>query len=213
MAVTDFTDYKVGEWEAPVSALPDRPSISASELKATFDANSIQLRDAYNSLVDALSESGMVDGLMCSDGKTISEALAGLELAILSAITTCKAYTDSAAIEAGAGDMVSAIYDPNRKKQNIYDYADAARSVAENKSLTVAGWTGNGPYLQTVAISQAGTKTNGFVAVAETATATQREAARDAMLSVTERNDNVLTITADGDKPEVEIPIVITMLG
>lgn len=54
---------------------------------------------------------------------------------------------------------------------------------------------------------------NGTISVAHNATAEQREIAREAMLSVIGQADGTLTIAADGEMPERDIPVYIILLG
>lgn len=54
---------------------------------------------------------------------------------------------------------------------------------------------------------------NGTISVAHNATAEQREIAREAMLSVIGQADGALTIAADGEMPERDIPVYIILLG
>jgi len=54
-------DFKITSWDAPVVNMDDNPSaegVTAAQLKAWFDSNSNQLKDAINGLIDALSENG-----------------------------------------------------------------------------------------------------------------------------------------------------------
>lgn len=92
------------------------------------------------------------------------------------------------------------------EKQNL-------KSTSCTISMTAAGWSGAGPYTQTVSVPGMTADTNGIIGLAQTTTAEQREAARDAMISVTGQAVGSLTVTADGDKPTVDIPSVVTMLG
>ena len=82
-------------------------------------------------------------------------------------------------------------------------------------TLTAAGWTGSAaPYTQTVAVAGiADANTPGEVGLAQSATKEQRDAARAAMISPTGQAVNSLTVTADGEKPTVAIPCVVTILG
>ena len=89
----------------------------------------------------------------------------------------------------------------------------AAVSVAYTATLTAASWTGTGPYTQTVTVTGLPAGAKGVVGLADSATAAQREAARDAMLVKTAQDAGSVTITADGDKPTINIPIVITEVG
>ena len=45
----------IASLEHPITALADRPPLSAEDLKAYFDANPIQLMHAHNALVQTLS--------------------------------------------------------------------------------------------------------------------------------------------------------------
>ena len=60
-----------------------------------------------------------------------------------------------------------------------------------------------------------GEKANSSVAINTTllASAEQREIAREAMLSVIGQADGTLTIAADGEMPERDIPVYIILLG
>lgn len=90
----------------------------------------------------------------------------------------------------------------------------AAKPTALTITLPAAGWTGTAaPYSQTVNVTGLTAGGNGDIGLAQTATAAQRAAARDAMLCVTGQAAGALTTTADGDKPTVNIPVIVTILG
>lgn len=89
----------------------------------------------------------------------------------------------------------------------------AAKSSMVTATLTAAGWSGSGPYTQTLSVAGLTADGNGSIGLAQTATAAEREAARDAMLSVTGQAAGTLTVTADGDKPTVDIPVTVTVIG
>lgn len=223
-----FSDYKITTWTQPVVNEADRPKRSAQEMKAVFDSNSNQLKTAFNGLIDALSASGSAGEIKLNDGKSVEEAVNGvstaleaavsnLSAAIEASITTCKQYTDDAVFASGAADMRKAVYDPNNVGADIYEYADGKNSGTLTKTIAASAWTGDAaPYVARVSFNIMGMRQNGFLAVAQEATAEQREAARAALLSVTGRtpaSGNYLTITADGDKPTVDIPVTLIMLA
>ena len=76
--------------------------------------------------------------------------------------------------------------------------------------LLASNWV-NGK--QTISVSGLGANQNGIVSVSHDATDEQREAARDAMLSVIGQADGSLTIAADGEIPVPDIPVSIVMLN
>lgn len=77
-----LTDNKITTWTNPIVNEADRPQRSASDMKAIFDSNSNQLKDALNALIEALAVGGAadigitVDGL---SGKTVSDIIAELK--------------------------------------------------------------------------------------------------------------------------------------
>ena len=75
-------------------------------------------------------------------------------------------------------------------------------------TLTSSGWSNKS---QSVTVSGLTSSTVGSVSIATTASATQREAARKAMLAITAQGTNSLTVECDGDVPSVDIPIVVNM--
>ena len=84
----------------------------------------------------------------------------------------------------------------------------ANSSVAINTTLLASAWVGvDAPYTQTLTISGLTASQNGTISVAHNATAEQREIAREAMLSVIGQADGTLTIAADGEMPERDIPV------
>lgn len=90
----------------------------------------------------------------------------------------------------------------------------ANNSIAVNTTLLASAWAGvDAPYTQELAVSGMSAAQNGTISVAHEATMEQRETARDAMLSVTGQEDGKLIISADGELPEADIPVVIILLG
>jgi len=90
----------------------------------------------------------------------------------------------------------------------------ADNSGAFNTTLLHTAWTGvQAPFIQTILVEDLGENQNGTISVAHNATFEQREAAREAMLCVTGQSDGTLTISADGEMPDIDIPVVIILLG
>lgn len=81
-------------------------------------------------------------------------------------------------------------------------------------TLTVAGWTGDStPYTQTVTVTGLPEDAHLIVGLAPTVTAEDMEAAAAAMLLATAQAAGSITISAFGDKPVSELPILIMEVG
>ena len=80
-----ITDNKITRWNNPIVNEADRPQRSASDMKAIFDSNSNQLRDALNNLIDALASGGAEDigaAVEGMEGQNVETILAELKALI-----------------------------------------------------------------------------------------------------------------------------------
>lgn len=112
-----------------------------------------------------------------------------------------------------------------RKKMNGSDNSNMVKidtalgekansSVAVNATLLASAWAGvEAPYTQVITVAGLTASQNGTISIAHNATAEQREIAREAMLSVIGQEAGKLTIAADGEMPELDIPVYIILLG
>lgn len=90
----------------------------------------------------------------------------------------------------------------------------ADNSVLVNATLLSTAWSGvDSPFTQELTVEGLGATQNGSISVAISATFEQRESARDAMLSIISQENGKLTIAADGELPELDIPVYIILLG
>lgn len=96
--------------------------------------------------------------------------------------------------------------------------ADEAENAAEGIGaygkevevvLTVSGWSGSGPYTQTVTVAGANEDSFGNVGLPESATKAQRDEARGSNLFVSDVGAGAITVTADGSKPTIDIPVLV----
>lgn len=90
----------------------------------------------------------------------------------------------------------------------------ADNSVSVNAVLLSDGWSSGEPTcLQELNITGLTSAQNGTISLSQIATKEQREAARKAILSVSSQEDGKLVITCDGEKPNIDIPVCIILLG
>lgn len=90
----------------------------------------------------------------------------------------------------------------------------ADHSVMVSATLLASAWAGvDAPYTQELSVEGLLENTNGIINVAHNATITERDVAREAMLAVSGQENGKLTIAADGEMPEVDIPVYIILIG
>lgn len=81
-------------------------------------------------------------------------------------------------------------------------------------TLLASSWVGvDAPFTQELVVAGLGAVQHGNISVAHSATFEQREVAREAKLCVTGQADGKLIISADGEMPEMDIPVEIILLG
>lgn len=107
---------------------------------------------------------------------------------------------------------MNGIDDSNMIKIDNALYQKADKSEYKTATLLSSAWVGeNAPYTQTISVEGLTGEQNGNISVSKNSTFEQREAARAAMLSVVGQQNGSLTIAADGDKPETDIPVDIIL--
>jgi len=126
-----MTLTKIGTWTSPVSGEADRPNRTAAEMKAVFDANSNQIRTAFNKLCDDLEVAAAavkVDG-------THPDRYLSLD----------GTYTTPAVGEAANGVRTGGIAGQVYVKRSASDYDGEWRSIrpaATAEELPLAAWSG-----------------------------------------------------------------------
>lgn len=91
----------------------------------------------------------------------------------------------------------------------------ANTASSQDAVLRAAGWSGtSAPYTQTVSVSIVKNPSiDGYVGLAETVTTEQWNAAALARLRKTAQGNGTITITAEGDRPTIDIPITVVLTG
>ena len=121
-------------------------------------------------------------------------------------INAMKTVGESTAIQKGngAGDTEDAVADQ--------DYAPVVAQVSG--ALSAASWSGSAaPYTQAVAIAGMTDTKKAIAGLPHTATGAQFLAALDAQMHVTSQGTDTITVTAEGDKPSMDIPILVQIMG
>lgn len=136
-----FTKRKIAAWTHPVSAESDRPARTAAEMKAIFDSNSNQLKEAFNGLVDDLSSPEAAKSI----GSAAIERIAGAT--VYEQLVSLRDYADGIGIESGA--MVSVNGKTGKSiTLTAADVGAATAPVVLTVLLAANGWEGNGPFTQ-----------------------------------------------------------------
>jgi hypothetical protein len=81
-------------------------------------------------------------------------------------------------------------------------------------TLLSTGWSGSeAPYTQAVAIAGMTAAKKAIVGLPHSATSAQYLAALAALLHVTSQGTDTITVTAEGDVPEIDLPVLVEIVG
>lgn len=94
--------------------------------------------------------------------------------------------------------------------------AKAGKPVGVSATLLAANWSGEGPYVQTIAVAGMTAdkeKTHAFFDIAMGATADEVEAAVAGIIRATAQGAGTIVVTAFGEMPSVDIPVNVIVMG
>lgn len=101
----------------------------------------------------------------------------------------------------------------NMKKIDTALGEKANLSIAKNIILSASKWNNVAPYSQTIEVEEITADINGVISIAQNITSEQLEMVYDAALRISDQADGSITITADGDKPNSDIPLLLLIIG
>ena len=101
----------------------------------------------------------------------------------------------------------------NMKKIDTALGEKANLSIAKNIILSASKWNNVAPYSQTIEVEEITADINGVISIAHNVTNEQLEMVYDAALRISDQADGSITITADGDKPNGDIPLLLIIIG
>lgn len=220
-----LTDNKITAWTNPIVNEADRPQRSASDMKAIFDSNSNQLREAFNALIDALTSATAASEIGAAEG-TVQNTFNALWTALGEAVKECKTYTDNASFAAGAADMRAAVYDPQSIRRDVFAYAleqaqteagkRAAPSLTYHVDVPASGWSAEAPYTQTVIVAgmaQPHTTPLAGVLLSDNAETAIAEQEAWNVVGRVEVGDGSAVLTCFEDKPETNFTLRLVVIG
>lgn len=115
--------------------------------------------------------------------------------------------------QAGESGMQASVYDPHGKAQDVFAYVDTKVSQSQHSTSVntqVGTWTNGEAQILVEGITSL---TNFYIGPQNSATAEQRSAWRSAVASVVSQTDEgVITLVADGTTPDMAIPLTIVIL-
>ena len=133
--------------------------------------------------------------------------------------TMNNAFEDLATTEDLAEQTASDVGYTNNEQTTVSGALDALfQGLADGTitsvtaTATAAGWSGDIP-VQTISVAGMTADSIAWVGLPETATAQQRDAARKAVMSPTAQGVGTITLTCDGAKPAIDIPIIVYLSG
>lgn len=111
-------------------------------------------------------------------------------------------------------ESINGTKDSNFVKLDAILYEKSDKSISIEAVLLASAWVGiDSPFIQQLVIEGLGETQNGIASISANATAEQIEASYKAMLSVIGQTDGAISVVASGERPNVDIPVNIILIG
>lgn len=166
-----LVDHRIVVYEKNIKDLPDRPVMSAANLKAYFDGRTdAEIKEAINGIIDLLIAATGADEIGAQappDVTPVPPVGPGGFTTIQAVLLGLRNYVDEKLVQIGAGDMAKLVYDPNLHESDAFawleqsmlkDDFDPTGAVAAAGGI--AGWAaegdGNGVALNALAVPWTG---------------------------------------------------------
>ena len=124
-----FSDHKITEFQNRIIELADQPNMQPDELKAYFDSSPEELRQAHNSLCDALTAPAAAANIGFAQTAGVPAGT------VQAAIENVQSQVTAAII----GSIPSGSIDGDKLAQDVRDRLTAIETAAANETNTRAG--------------------------------------------------------------------------
>ena len=124
-----FSDHKITEFQNRITALADQPNMQPDELKAYFDSSPEELRQAHNSLCDALTAPTAAADIGFAQTAGVPAGT------VQAAIDNVQSQVTAAII----GSIPSGSIDGDKLAQDVRDRLTAIETAAANEANSRAG--------------------------------------------------------------------------
>lgn len=109
-------------------------------------------------------------------------------------------------------EIINGTSNSNMEKIDTALGEKANHSVLVESVLLMSAWSDVAPYVQTISIENLTANQNGLITIGQDITTEQVENVIAAEMRISNQTDGSLTVTAYGDKPTCDIPVIIIIL-
>lgn len=202
-----------GVYTAPTFVNDGPPALNATEMNALAGAAAGAVEyDRPQTLSDAQKAQAIANmGALGTGAQELTvtqqqQATGNIGAVSTNAQTLSEAQRQQARTNIGALGANEAAEDAAKLNGQLPSYY---LSVGVSATATATGWSESTPYTQTIAIAGMTADANAVIGLSSSATADMREAARKAMIVCTAQANGSITLTADGEKPTIDLSLAV----